>query len=270
MKVFLYFKRKKGAFMKMKLKLLITVGLLIISIVCFGGCSSDDGSEGDTTTMSFVTEATQEYLQSAEVTEETGEAETTLQATSAGESNEATDSVTDESRTTTQKTTADEYDNGNMVIGKVRKISGNKVTIAIADFSGDFEVLSGDFEEMTMPSGMTPPNGAEFPGDFSSIFSGGFNFSGLPDIDGFDFSDFANGEFPSGEFPSGEFPSNGQFPSFNMEDVELTYTGETREYVIPENIKINSGDYTSLSEGMVIGLQTDDSGAVSSVLIISK
>ncbi len=265
MKLFCIFLRKKGAFMKIKLKLLITVALLIISIVCFGGCSSDDGAEGETTTMSFATEATQEYLQSAEVTETTGEAETTPQATSVSESNAGTDTVTDESRTTTQKTTADELNNGNMVIGKVRKISGNKVTIAIADFSGDFEVPSGDFEGMTMPSGMTPPNGAEFSGDFSSIFSGGFNFSGLPDIEGFDFSDFANGEFPSGEFPS-----NGQFPSFNMEDVELTYTGETREYVIPENIKINSGDYTSLSEGMVIGLQTDDSGAVSSVLIISK
>ena len=44
-----------------------------------------------------------------------------------------------------------------------------------------------------------------------------------------------------------------------MEDFELTYSGETKEYTIPENVKIDSW-----------GLQMDSSGTITSVIIISK
>ncbi len=86
-----------------------------------------------------------------------------------------------------------------------------------------------------MPEGMTMPEGMSMP-------------------------DFANGNFPSG----------GQIPQFDMGDIELKYTGTKEKYIIPKGVKVGSGDYTSLSKGMVVGLQLDESGTVTSVMIISQ
>ncbi|MBR3802975.1 MAG: hypothetical protein IKK37_05945 [Clostridia bacterium] len=55
-----------------------------------------------------------------------------------------------------------------------------------------------------------------------------------------------------------------------MGDIELEYTGKTEKYTIPVGVKVGNGDYTSLSKGMVIMLQLDESNAVSSVMIISQ
>lgn len=66
------------------------------------------------------------------------------------------------------------------------------------------------------------------------------------------------------------FPGMGSMPQFDMGDIELEYTGKTEKYTIPVGVKVGNGDYTSLSKGMVIMLQLDESNAVSSVMIISQ
>ena len=52
--------------------------------------------------------------------------------------------------------------------------------------------------------------------------------------------------------------------------MEIKYTGEKQKYIIPVGVKVGSGDYTSLSRGMIVGLQLDESGTVASVMIISQ
>ena len=149
-------------------------------------------------------------------------------------------------------------ENGNMVIGKIESVAGNQITIDVAEIDGDFEMPEMNFEDFSRPERMSMPEGMEPPEGFSKS-SGDFEF---------------NGEMPEGfsmpDFENGEKPQRGQMPQFNMENIEITYTGEKEKYIIPKGVKVGSGDYTSLSKGMVVGLRLDESGTVTSVMIISQ
>ncbi|MBQ3604175.1 MAG: hypothetical protein IJA02_10065 [Clostridia bacterium] len=159
------------------------------------------------------------------------------------------------------------------VIGKIKSVAGNQITLELAEMPEEMsrpEMPNGDFEGFSRPEGMTMAEGMEFPegmempegmtppeGFEGKMPEGDFS---MPDGD-FSMPDFANGERPQG---------GGRMPGMNMEDIELEYTGETAKYTIPVGVKVGSGDYTSLSKGMVIMLSLDDNNAVSSVMIISQ
>lgn len=249
------------------MKKLIAI-LLVISmfVLAFCGCTSknDEGTGSSSQTTSAVTEI-------AESGEQTDTSETAAASeTSANQSKPDTSGKPDVSRPAAGE-------KGNMVIGKIVAVAGNQITIDVAEFDGDFEMPEMNFEDFSMPEGMTMPEGMEPPEGFDGE---------IPDFGGGMFGGMFGGDFPSGDkmpegmtmpegmsmpdFANGEFPTGGQMPQFDMSDIELKYTGTKEKYIIPKGVKVGSGDYTSLSKGMVVGLQLDDSKTVTSVMIISQ
>ncbi|MBQ2848745.1 MAG: hypothetical protein IJO03_00055 [Clostridia bacterium] len=244
----------------------LTAILLVLSIfvLAFCGCTSENGDV--TENPSETVSATEEITASESEPEET----TVVSETSENKSEAQTTKAPDAS-----KPAAGEK--GNMVIGKIVAVAGNQITIDVAEIDGDFEMPEMNFEDFSMPEGMSIPEGMEPPADFDGEmpdFSGG----GFPG--GFPGGSFPGGDFPEGmtmpegmsmpDFANGNFPSDGQMPQFDMGDIELKYTGTKEKYIIPKGVKVGSGDYTSLSKGMVVGLQLDESGTVTSVMIISQ
>lgn len=166
------------------------------------------------------------------------------------------------------------FDFENMTIGKITKISGNQVTL---------ELGTVDKESMTMPEGMSRPEDFD-PENMPEGMSRPENFDPEDMPEGFDPENMPEGmsrpeNFDPENMPEGFDPENmpagfggkgssggGMFGGF---DVEVEYTGETAKYTIPSEVKVGNGDYTSLSEGMVIGLGFDEDGIVNSVMIIS-
>lgn len=230
--------------------------ILVISmcVLAFCGCTSknDEGTTEPSETVSATEENTASESKDAEITavpdisENNGE----VQANKVPASKPAGDKA-------------------NMVIGKIIAVAGNQITIDVAEIDGDFEMPEMNFEDFSRPEGMSMPEGMEPPEDFDGEMpdfgSGGFPGSGkMPEgmtmPEGMSMPDFKNSETPQ----------RGQMPQFDMEDIEITYTGEKEKYIIPKGVKVGSGDYTSLSKGMVVGLQLDESGTVTSVMIISQ
>ena len=231
---------------------IIAVLILVLS-VCLFGCSSDKQEE--TTTQENGSQAV---------------AGSDVQEGEAGSENASTPEGTSGNKV--KPSEKPEQMKGKVVIGKIKNVAGNQVTLEVAempenmeDFTmpegmEDFTMPEGGMEGFTMPEGMTPPDGKTPPEGFDGEFPGG----------NFDFSEIMNGDFTMPDFGDGGMPQIGGMPEMNMEDIELTYTGETAKYTIPIGVKVGSGDYTSLSKGMVIMLNLDDNNVVSSVMIISQ
>ncbi len=158
---------------------------------------------------------------------------------------------------------------GKMIIGKIKAIAGNQITLELGETENEFtpgERPTGDFEDFSMPEGMSRPEGAEPPE--------GFNPDNMPE--GFDPSnmpDFEKGEMPEGFEFDGEMPQGGrpggQMPGMSADDLEITYTGETAKYIIPSGLRVGNGDYTSLSKGDVVMLMLDDNNTVTSVMVFN-
>lgn len=248
--------------MRIELKKVILLTVFITGCVfSFFGCGAKSPSESnaasDTTVYNMQTmeQTVAPVTETAATTAEISVSETVLATVSNTETNPVT---------TTAATPAE----GDMIIGRVEKISGNSVTVSIAQMDGDFQIPD-NFEDMSMPEGMTFPQGGELPEGFEG-FDGSFNFGeGFPNIGDFDFSDFAGGSFSG--FGNGQFPQNGEMPNFDFADVELTYTGEQKTYTIPNDLKIEyNGSSTALAQGMIIALQFDSSRNVTSVTVIAK
>ncbi len=159
-------------------------------------------------------------------------------------------------------------DPGTTVIGKIKAIAGNQITLELGEAENEFapdERPSGDFENFSMPEGMSRPDGAETPEDFDpENMPEGFDPENMPDFEG--------GEMPEGfdpeNMPQGGRPG-GQMPNMSAEDLNITYTGETAKYIIPTSLKIGNGDYTSLTKGDVVMLRLDDSDTVTSVMVFA-
>ena len=237
---------------------LIAVIVLVLS-VCLFGCSSDKQEEN--TTQENGTQGTQAVAGSD------------VQESEAGSENASTPEKPSDGKE--KPSERPEKMDGKVIIGKIKSVAGNQVTLELAEMPEggfeDFTMPEGmegftmpegmEFPEgMEMPEGMTPPDGMTPPEGFDGKFPGG----------DFDLSDLMSGDFSMPDFANGERPQGGAMPQMNMEDIELTYTGETAKYTIPVGVKVGSGDYTSLSKGMVIMLNLDDNNAVSSVMIISQ
>ncbi len=163
-------------------------------------------------------------------------------------------------------------ENVKMIIGKIENIAGNQVTLALADMS-NIEMPSGKPEDMSlpegmsMPEGMSRPEGGQPPEDFSMPEGEMPDFGGEPPED-MSMPDMENFSMPEGmSRPEGDF---GGGRGMKIDIDEITYTGETEKYIIPTGIRIGSGDYTSLSKGMIISLQLDESNTVTGGSIISQ
>lgn len=173
--------------------------------------------------------------------------------------------------------------NSNIVIGKIEAIDGNKITLAVADMESMFggkERPSGDFGSFNkdkMPENFDPES---FDGEMPENFNPEDFFGGeIPE--GFDPENFG-GERPEGfERPEGgekgERPDRGEIPEdfapqmggmMNFDTSSLTFSGETKEYTIPEGMKIGDGDYTSLKVGDVIMIMFDAEGGIGEIRVM--
>ncbi len=168
----------------------------------------------------------------------------------------SSDASADPQITTTQTNQTEKPADMTRVVGKIESIAGNQITLALAESDGEMPDIPENFsmsEGMSAPDGKTPPEGMSRPEGMS------FPEGEMPDMENFSMPDFENGEFPEGGKPQ-----------FNAEDMEITYTGETAKYIIPVDTKVGMGDYTSLSKGMIISLQLDETDTVKSVQIIGQ
>lgn len=167
------------------------------------------------------------------------------------------------------------------VVGEVDSIVGNEATLLIAEIKGGGmavpggvpagEDVSGDAteqsgqpdagEEASAPeiNGETPAGGAWQGTAPSGDFTGERPTGG-----------FREGGMPSGDFTGGNLPTGGQGDG----SVEIEYTGETEVYDLPAGMAIGGGDFTDVTEGMVLRLTfstyEDGTEAISSVEILSR
>ncbi len=73
-----------------------------------------------------------------------------------------------------------------------------------------------------------------------------------------------------GEAPSGSGRGQGGFPGGgSMQDVEITYTGEEATYLLPVGMEIGSGDFSSVTEGMILRLSLNNEETIIAVTVIS-
>ena len=237
---------------------LFAVVLVLLSVTLFG-CSSDKTPDAQTT---------EENTQLTQNVANQSQAETDVSQEVSSDGKNGADTSMPPKR-------PEKQDMGKTVIGKIKSVAGNQVTLEIAELPENasmpdmenFTMPDGGMEGFTMPEGMTPPEGFDGKkpeGDFNFPgFGGGEMPEGMTPPEGFD------GEMPDFGDMEG-FTGVGSMPQFDMGDIELEYTGKTEKYTIPVGVKVGNGDYTSLSKGMVIMLQFDESNAVSSVMIISQ
>ena len=254
-------------------KILAILVVISLCVFAFCGCTSKN-EEGNTSTTQSTSESGENKETNNSETDENQSDAQTAKTDKTEKNSESNENQSNTKATKNSDVTKPAADKANMVIGKVVAVAGNQITIDVAEIDGDFEMPEMNFDDFSMPEGMTMPEGMEPPEDFEfdgemPDFSGGSLFGG---IFGGDFP--SDGQLPEGmtmpDFANGEFPSGGQMPEFDMSDIELKYTGTKEKYIIPKGVKVGSGDYTSLSKGMVVGLQLDESGTVTSVMIISQ
>lgn len=172
--------------------------------------------------------------------------------------------------------TAEGQAGGTAVYGRVESIVGNEVILALGEAEGmesmpdrGGDMPTGEMPKMSgdMPSGDRPTMGSgEMPtGERPAMGSGEMPTGEMPDMSG--------GEMPSGSWGGGE---GGRSNSASGEgsaqgaNVELTYTGETATYLIPVGLTVGTGDFSSISEGMVLRLAFSENGAITAVSIISR
>lgn len=146
--------------------------------------------------------------------------------------------------------------------------SGNKDSSSKSGLSGIIGKLFGsdsdngnrpEFPGGNMPEGFDPNNMPE-----------GFDPNNMPE--GFDPNnkpeDFDPESF-SGEMPEGfeNFAGFGGM-SGNFDVSSLTFGTDTKTYVIPENLKIGDGNYTSLKTGDIIMIMFGTDGSISAVNVV--
>lgn len=155
-------------------------------------------------------------------------------------------------------------DGGNTVYGKVESIVGNEVVLALGK------------PQQSTASSLEAPEGQK-------VQIGEAPQGEVPE--GTD--TFGTGERPSGEkrsFGTGQRPGGGQALSGenNVQSIQasgnsggmgrsvsLDYTGETSTYLLPVGMAIGSGDFSNVSEGMVLALSLNEEGAITAVRILS-
>lgn len=269
-------------------KAISTICVGLICLLSFYGCSDNNGGTVNESTAPVFADTT---AYSSDTTAYTSEA-TTLSAEQATEET-TTNAASDASATTASGEDGKDFD---MTIGKIQSVSGNTVTVLLADTEGMFgeNMPSGRFDPDNMPEDFDPKSfSGEMPEDFEN-FAGFFGSQGessegdLSSIIGNLFGSASDkGNIPEGFDPgnipedfapeifSGEMPEGFEnFAGFsgtmsNFDISSLTYGTETKTYTIPEALKIGDGDYTSLKADDVIMISFDDEGGISEITVIS-
>lgn len=158
--------------------------------------------------------------------------------------------------------TAPQMEVASTVTGEVESIVGNEVTLNLGEVEKSAApAQNGDVtqaEAPQMPDDGEMPDGMEFP---------------------------ANGEMPErGEMPeggmgggrgqSGEKGGQGGMGSMSGQNAsqaaEIKLSGETAKYILPVGMNIGSGDYSSVTSGMVLELSLDADGNVIACSILSR
>ncbi len=170
---------------------------------------------------------------------------------------------------------------GTTVYGKVEKIVGNEVVLALGeperstassiggrpdDTTGEAEA-QGDASggersgmQVSEGSGERPSGGQRPSGGSGTRPSGGQIPSG------------SFGEGPSGgmTFENGQSMQAGGNAAGTGRSVTLTYSGETRTFLLPVGMAIGSGDFSNVSKGMVLALFLDGEGSITAVRILAS
>lgn len=161
-----------------------------------------------------------------------------------------------------------------VVYGRVDSIVGNEVTLALGEPQNGGNTASS--------SSLGQDNQAQTGTEQSSQrLDGQSSQSSRSDGTGTrqwskNASDSANaGEMPSGAAPSGEMPF-GEMPSGTGDaaqsgrSVTLDYTGETATYLLPVGMAIGTGDFSDVTEGMVLSLTLSADSTITAVTILSR
>ena len=169
---------------------------------------------------------------------------------------------------------------GTTVYGKVEKIVGNEVVLAL-----------GEPERSTASSMGGRPNGTTGEGEASQ---GDVSGGERPQVSEGVGTRPSGGQMPSGG--SGERSNSGQMPSGNFGErpsgnvtfengqslqaggtltetgrsVTLTYSGETGTFLLPVGMAIGAGDFSNVSKGMVLALSLDGEEMVTAVRILAS
>ncbi|MEL7601632.1 MAG: hypothetical protein AAGU77_00590 [Bacillota bacterium] len=173
-----------------------------------------------------------------------------------------------------------------MVYGRVDSIVGNEVVLALGEpqKGGGAAAASSDQDAGQAGSEQqSDATGKRQQGNWGGNTSDGATSGEMPS------GKLSSGEIPSGEMPSGEAPSDkmlsGESPSFNSSaaqsgnagvtrqsgrSVSLTYTGETATYLLPVGMAIGSGDFSDVTEGMVLSLTLNAEETITAVSILSR
>ncbi len=171
-----------------------------------------------------------------------------------------------------------------VVYGRVDSIVGNEVTLALGkpqQGSGMATASSADEQQDAQSEGQKSTDGTGNAGGERASGNMGERPSGN-----------ATGEMPSGGPPSGEMPAggppSGEMPSGNPpsgekqqesatgtakqggRSVTLDYTGETATYLLPVGMAIGTGDFSDVTEGMVLSLTLNADSTITAVTILSR
>lgn len=167
-----------------------------------------------------------------------------------------------------------------VVYGRVDSIVGNEVTLALGkpqqqseETASSSSVTDGDSAK-TQTAGEQEPktegqssekrgSGGSGTRQWSNSTSGSANTGEMP-----------SGAAQSGEMPSGEMPSQEgntqQSGTQRARSVTLDYTGETATYLLPVGMTIGTGDFSDVTEGMVLSLTLSADSTITAVTILSR
>lgn len=174
-----------------------------------------------------------------------------------------------------------------LVYGRVDSIIGNEVVLALGEpqrgggSSSSSADQSGAQADGKQQSGASGEQSGENPSGTSGTGQrGNWSASGGNATDGAPSGEMPSGQTFSGEAPSGQMPS-GEAPSGDIaaalsgnagggRSVSLTYSGDTATYLLPVGMAIGSGDFSDVTEGMVLSLTLDTEGTITAVSILSR
>ena len=186
----------------------------------------------------------------------------------------------DKSAAATQKGTMDvslaASPDTTVVYGRVDSIVGNEVTLALGEpqksgNNGATTVSSADEKQGVQSEGQQSAAGKGTTGGERPSGNMGERPSGE-----------ATGEMPAGGPPSDEMPSGSAFSGEKQQDaatglakqsgrsVTLDYTGETETYLLPVGMAIGTGDFSDVTEGMVLSISLNAEGTITAVTILSR
>lgn len=154
------------------------------------------------------------------------------------------------------------------VVGRVDSIVGNEVTLTLGtvDSTGQ-ERRSNENDNTGSPQADGMPStedrsgapGGDMPGEMTE---GAFPFEGMEMPQ--------RGDREASNRPVGGNSRGGGNGEASASRVNVSYTGKTAVYLLPVGMAIGTGDFTTVSEGMVLQLSLNDEGTITAVSILSR